>query len=72
MSGTGANPANANDFAGGAFPSGTITFPAGSTAAQTITVDVVGDTTAEPNETFAVTLSNPTGASLGTATAQEL
>jgi len=38
----------------------TLTFPAG-TATQTFSVLVNGDTTFEPNETFTVTLSNPTG-----------
>lgn len=44
--------------------SGTLTFPAG-TLTQTITVDVQGDLTVEPNETFTVTLSAPSGATLG-------
>ena len=56
-------PANATDFKGGAFPSGTLTFAAGATS-KTVTVNVVGDTTAETNESFRLTLSAPTGASL--------
>ena len=47
--------------------SGTLTFPPGMTS-QTINVLVKGDTKAEPNETFTVTLSNPTGATLVIAT----
>jgi uncharacterized delta-60 repeat protein len=49
--------------------SGTLTIPAGSTAAP-IMVLVVADTTIEPDETFTVTLSNPTNATIahGTAT----
>ena len=47
--------------------SGTLTFPVG-TITQTVTVPVVGDTLDELNETFTVTLSNPVGATLGTAT----
>ena len=43
--------------------SGTVTFAPGVTS-QTINVSVVGDTTVEPDETFAVTLSNPSGATL--------
>lgn len=43
--------------------SGTITFSPGQTSRQ-ITVQVLGDTTPEPNETFAVQLSNPSGATL--------
>ena len=69
VTGSGANPANAADFTGGTFPSGTVTFPAGSSANQTITVNVNGDTDAEPNEGFTVTLSNPVNATITTATA---
>ncbi|MCJ7465495.1 MAG: gliding motility-associated C-terminal domain-containing protein, partial [Maribacter sp.] len=48
---------------------GTANFTAGSSNA-TITVNVNGDVTLEPTETFTVTLSNPSGgATLGTATA---
>jgi hypothetical protein len=43
--------------------SGTLTIPAGSTTG-TISVNIVGDTTVEPNETFTVTLSNMTNAVL--------
>ena len=48
--------------------SGTLTFAAGVTS-QTLNVAVTGDTTVEPTETFTVTLSTPSGATLGTATA---
>jgi chitinase len=48
--------------------SGTLTFAAGVTT-QTIAVKVAGDTTVEPDETFTVTLTNPTGATLSRATA---
>ena len=48
--------------------SGTVTFAAGVTS-QTVAVKVTGDTTVEPNETFTVTLSNPTGATISKATA---
>jgi len=41
-----------------------ITIPAGSTSGV-IPVNVVGDTTVEPNETFTVTLTGATGATLG-------
>lgn len=47
--------------------SGNLTLPAGSTTG-TIAVDVLGDTVWEGDETFSVVLSNPTGATLGTAT----
>ncbi|MGG5809358.1 Calx-beta domain-containing protein [Falsiroseomonas sp. CW058] len=59
--------ANAADFAGGVLPTGTVSFAAGQ-ASATITVNIAGDSALEPDETFAVTLSNPVGASLGTAT----
>jgi Calx-beta domain len=42
---------------------GTLTFTPGQTT-QTITVQVNGDTTVEPNETFAVNLSNPNNATI--------
>jgi hypothetical protein len=41
-----------------------VTIPAGSTS-KTVTVNVTGDTTTEPNETFTVTISSPTNATLG-------
>ena len=47
---------------------GTVTFAAGETS-KTITVAVTGDATVEPTETFTVTLSNPTGATIATASA---
>ena len=47
---------------------GTLTFAAGETS-KTINVAVTGDATVEPDETFTVTLSAPSGAKLGTATA---
>ncbi|WP_354636243.1 Calx-beta domain-containing protein [Planktothricoides raciborskii] len=42
---------------------GTLTFNPGETE-KTITVPIIGDTEVEPDETFKVTLSNPTGATL--------
>ncbi|MGQ0845323.1 MAG: Calx-beta domain-containing protein [Sporichthyaceae bacterium] len=42
---------------------GTVTFDPGATSA-TISADVLGDTVEEPNETFAVNLTNPSGASI--------
>jgi hypothetical protein len=69
VAGTGANPAAASDFAGGVLPSGTVSFAPGETS-RTVTVTVAGDTTIEPDETFTLTLSNPSaGATLGTASA---
>jgi Ca2+-binding RTX toxin-like protein len=69
VTGTGTNPANAADFVGSVLPSGTVTFGANITS-QAISVPVNGDTTPEPNETFTVTLTNPSnGATITTATA---
>jgi hypothetical protein len=68
VTGSGANPANAADFVGGVLPSGTVTFAAGDVT-KTITVPVAGDSTAEPVESFTLTLSSPAGAALGTSTA---
>jgi hypothetical protein len=68
VTGSGATPASASDFTGAAFPTGTVSFAIGETS-KTITVNVAGDTTDEPDEGFTVTLSAPSGATLGTATA---
>ncbi|WP_394749669.1 ExeM/NucH family extracellular endonuclease [Spongiimicrobium salis] len=60
---------DANDF-GGTLPSGTVEFVADETS-QTITLGVSGDLEEETNESFTVTLSNPTNdAILLTATAE--
>ena len=48
--------------------SGMLTFSAGTTT-QTITVSITDDTLDEDDETFTVTLSNPSGATLATASA---
>ena len=42
---------------------GTITFAAGEST-KSVNVGILGDTTVEPDETFTVTLTNPTGATL--------
>ena len=47
---------------------GSISFAPGVTTQQ-IHVDILGDTTVEPDETFTVTLSNPSGVSIARATA---
>ncbi|MFK7802368.1 MAG: beta strand repeat-containing protein [Anaerolineae bacterium] len=61
VSGTGTNPADANDF-GSFFDSGVLPFQAGQVDQEiTISVGVEGDTQPEADETFIVTLSNPTG-----------
>ena len=68
VKGSGAATANAADFGGVAFPSGTLNFAVDETM-KTITLNVRGDTTIEPDEGFTVTLSNPVNAILATATA---
>jgi hypothetical protein len=60
VAGSGTSAANGTDFVGGALPSGTLTFDPG-VLTQTVTLNVQGDTTVEANETFTMTLSNPTG-----------
>ncbi|WP_129792675.1 Ig-like domain-containing protein [Sphingosinicella sp. CPCC 101087] len=61
--------ADTGDLAAGAPLTGTVSFADGQTSA-TITVMLAGDTQVEPNETFAVTLSSPTGgATLGDSAA---
>jgi autotransporter-associated beta strand protein len=68
---SGANGLNAADF-GGTLPSGTVTFADGETS-KTLTILVSGDVTVEGDESFTVTLSNPsTGADIGTAVASGL
>ena len=68
VTGSSVNAADAVDFEGGVLPSGTVDFAANETT-KTITINVSGDTTGEKDEGFTVTLSNPTGATVGTATA---
>lgn len=46
----------------------TVTFADGDTAPKTATIPIINDALAEPDETFEVTLSNTSGASLGTVT----
>lgn len=65
--GSGPNPASgADDFTGATL--GTLTFAPGQ-ASGTITLNVKGDILREANETFRLTLSAPTGATLGTSSA---
>ena len=56
VTGSGANAANASDF-GGTLPNGTVSFAANEVS-KTVSFNVAGDTTVEPNEDFTVTLSN--------------
>ena len=69
VSGSGANPASADDFADGVLASGQVTFTESQTS-QTITVMVNGDTDSESDEGFSVTLLGATNdATVSTATA---
>jgi len=67
VTGVGRSPASAADFIGGALPSGNVTFDRGETI-KTIAIGLAGDSTPEFDERFAVTLSNPFGATIGDAT----
>ena len=67
--GRGTAPANAQDFAGGTLPSGTVSFAPGQTS-RSITVSVAGDTDGETHERFAVALGTlPQGAAFAGRTA---
>ncbi|MCC3525125.1 MULTISPECIES: DUF4347 domain-containing protein [unclassified Microcoleus] len=64
IAGTATNVSDYNNIGGTSAPTGiagTINFTAGETS-KTITLDVLGDTIVEPDETIIVTLSNPAGA----------
>ncbi len=58
---------DAADF-GGQLPGGTVSFAAGETS-KTITLNVAGDSTAESNEAFTLTLANAIGGQIIAATA---
>ncbi|HEY8615016.1 Calx-beta domain-containing protein [Phenylobacterium sp.] len=64
---SGATPVDSADFMGSTMPgSGIVNFAAGETSKQ-IAVTINGDTTAEADETFTLTLSNAQNAALGTS-----
>ncbi|HEV2704365.1 MAG TPA: S8 family serine peptidase [Pyrinomonadaceae bacterium] len=64
----GAQTGNASERCDYATSVGTLRWAAGETGAKTISVPVVADKLSEGNETFNVTLSGATGATLGTQT----
>ncbi len=67
--GSGTDPADASDFAGGAAPYGVLAFAPGETS-KTITVGVAGDARVEADEAFTVGLVNPSpGLVIGTGSA---
>ena len=61
--GSGTDPANAQDFVGNAFPTNTVTFASG-VRTQDIGISVNGDTTPEYDEGFTVTLTNASGGAI--------
>jgi len=63
--GSGTNPTDVADFSGPT--TGTVSFAIGETTA-TVTLNVAGDTTAEADETFLVSLLNPIGSGTISAT----
>ncbi|MDB9541356.1 S8 family serine peptidase, partial [Anabaenopsis arnoldii] len=71
VTGTGDNPATADDFDLGVFPRGTLTFePWDTTNYREITVYVNGDISYEADEGFSVTLSDAVDAIINTDTAE--
>ena len=60
-SGTGRNPATADDFPNGEFPKGSVTFTAGGALTQLITFQHRDDGVVEDDETFMLTLTAPAG-----------
>lgn len=63
----GSGAASASDFVGGVFPSGTVSFAPGQSTA-TLMIPVIGDLTAEPDESFQLLLTGTANAALGTIT----
>ncbi len=55
--GSGTSPADGTDFVGGVLPGGTLTFSGGADV-MTLDVQVVADTTFEPDETFELQLAS--------------
>ena len=66
--GSGLNPADAADFAGGVFPAGSVNFIPGQ-AIQMLTVQIAGDLIQEVDDEFMVTLSAPVNGIIVGATA---
>ena len=70
VAGSGANPANAADFAGATLPGGTVTFQPYE-ASQLITVPVVGDDFQEGDEGFVVTVPEEPGEVMSVTTSAQ-
>ncbi len=60
MTGTGASPTNGADFVGGTMPSGQVTFADGDNSTLLV-INVQGDISEEPDESFMVILENYSG-----------
>lgn len=71
VTGVGTSPATAVDFGSRAFPAGVVSFAVGETS-KTIVVNVRGESIAEMDEQFIVTLSNPSGATVVASVASGL
>ena len=56
---------SANDFAGGAYPTGGTVNLADGVATGTFTVSVAGDAAVEPDESFTISIGAPSGYALG-------
>lgn len=66
------HPANAADFVGGMLPAGTVSFAVGETT-KVLVIEIAGDRAAGADESFSVTLSNPSANLLiGTGTVGSL
>lgn len=63
VTGSGANAADATDFAGGVLPSGAVSFAAGETS-KVITINVNGDSAVEPDDEFTVMLASASAGTL--------
>jgi len=68
VDGIGTSPVSAGGFLGGILPSGTAFFLPGQSTADVL-IRVVADTVVEADETYTLTLSNPSIGSLGNASA---
>ncbi len=66
VAGSGTSPASADDFVGGAFPTGTVNFLANESI-KTITVNIQGDTALEGFDLYSITLNSATVGTIATS-----
>uniref|UniRef100_UPI002026677E Calx-beta domain-containing protein n=1 Tax=Synechococcus sp. MU1655 TaxID=2508355 RepID=UPI002026677E len=71
VTGSGSNPTDLQDFIGNSFPSGVVNFAAGEDT-QIISIEIAGDSILEQDETFSVTLTSPTNASISPSNASAI